>query len=284
MGMQTTVTGDRRRVVVADTVNSYGIFHDIVVGVDGSGPAHDALELALRLRAFDSHTRVLSVAEVHHALQTGLEAAQWTNWIRGAAQEIRDEYALELEQLSDTSVRTVEGRAADVLLRELRQGPADLVAVGAGRGGRAAGVLFGSTATRIARESPCSVLIARGERDSALSPQRIIVGVDGSQPAADAEAVAFALADSLGAEVRRVMATGGEHFYADRMVRAELDARRPVEVLVDASRDADLLVVGSRGLRGLASLGSVAERVAHRAACAVLIVRTPPQHGTSAAS
>lgn len=69
------------------------------------------------------------------------------------------------------------------------------------------------------------------------------------------------------------MATGGEEFDATRAVKAELDARRPVEALVEASRDADLLIVGSRGLRGMASLGSVAERVAHKAECPVLIVR-----------
>ena len=47
----------------------------------------------------------------------------------------------------------------------------------------------------------------------------------------------------------------------------------PVEALVTASADADLVVVGSRGLKGLKALGSVSERVAHRAAASVLIVR-----------
>ena len=50
----------------------------------------------------------------------------------------------------------------------------------------------------------------------------------------------------------------------------------PVDVLVASAADADLLVVGSRGLRGLKSLGSVSERVAHQARCSVLIVRGPP--------
>jgi nucleotide-binding universal stress UspA family protein len=36
--------------------------------------------------------------------------------------------------------------------------------------------------------------------------------------------------------------------------------------------DADILVVGSRGLHGLKSLGSISERVAHQAACSVLVV------------
>jgi nucleotide-binding universal stress UspA family protein len=53
----------------------------------------------------------------------------------------------------------------------------------------------------------------------------------------------------------------------------EWHARPPVDALVAASAEADLLVIGSRGLHGLASLGSVSERVAHRAHCSVLVVR-----------
>ena len=53
----------------------------------------------------------------------------------------------------------------------------------------------------------------------------------------------------------------------------EIDVRGPVETLVEASAGADLLVVGSRGVHGLCTLGSVSERVAHRAACSVLVVR-----------
>jgi nucleotide-binding universal stress UspA family protein len=47
----------------------------------------------------------------------------------------------------------------------------------------------------------------------------------------------------------------------------------PVTALVAAAADADLVVVGSRSLHGLGSLGSVSERVAHQARASVLIVR-----------
>jgi nucleotide-binding universal stress UspA family protein len=48
----------------------------------------------------------------------------------------------------------------------------------------------------------------------------------------------------------------------------------PAEVLIEAGRDADMLVVGSRGAGGFSHLmmGSVADKVAHHAVCPVLMI------------
>jgi nucleotide-binding universal stress UspA family protein len=54
----------------------------------------------------------------------------------------------------------------------------------------------------------------------------------------------------------------------------------PAEELINATGDADLLVVGSRGLGGFARLlmGSVSTQVAHHALCPVAIIPAERQH------
>jgi len=66
------------------------------------------------------------------------------------------------------------------------------------------------------------------------------------------------------------LVSGVEGAWTDRV--DSWDAAQPVAALVGPSPAADLVVVGSRGLHGLRALGSVSERVAHRAHCSVLVV------------
>ncbi|GAA2015764.1 universal stress protein [Catenulispora yoronensis] len=62
---------------------------------------------------------------------------------------------------------------------------------------------------------------------------------------------------------------------ADPATRIELVHGSPSRVLIDAAKDADLVVLGSRGRGGFSGLvlGSVGRQVIHHAACPVVVVR-----------
>ncbi len=87
---------------------------------------------------------------------------------------------------------------------------------------------------------------------------------------ADAEALRSAAEAALDATLQEVGADSGVEIER-RVVQGA-----PAAVLVDESRGADLLVVGSRGLGGFAQLllGSVSHQCAHHAECPVVIVRS----------
>ena len=73
-----------------------------------------------------------------------------------------------------------------------------------------------------------------------------------------------------------MVATGGKPLDHEKLRSIEdlvFDERKPADCLVAAAKDADLLVLGSRGLHGFATLGRFSERVAHKASCSVLVVR-----------
>jgi nucleotide-binding universal stress UspA family protein len=138
------------------------------------------------------------------------------------------------------------------------------------------GIVFGSTATRVIHDAPCSVLVARSGR--VVPPSRILVGVDGSEASARAYEAGRHLAERFGAEMVPVVAEGHDSVDLPAISLVAGDSfhvtpGEPVPVLTAAAADADLLVVGSRGLHGVRALGSVSERVAHRADCSILIVR-----------
>jgi nucleotide-binding universal stress UspA family protein len=68
-----------------------------------------------------------------------------------------------------------------------------------------------------------------------------------------------------------------KQFLSERGIEAEtVEAQGdPGAVIVEAAKDADLVVVGSRGLNPVERLllGSVSSKVVHRAPCDVLVVR-----------
>ena len=141
------------------------------------------------------------------------------------------------------------------------------------------GIVLGSVTTHLLHRAPCSVLVAR-ERDGGHGfPRTIVVGTDGSPEGNAAVRVALELGRRFDAPVRALIATGEGPVDAgavDGVDEIEWSELSPVDALVGAAAGADLVVVGSRGLRGVQALGSVSERVGHAAPCSVLVVRNLP--------
>ena len=90
-------------------------------------------------------------------------------------------------------------------------------------------------------------------------------------PIEDARARAFKLGDELLARVREPLASA----HPDLVITAEVAETGGAEALVERSKDARLVVTGSRGHGGFTGLmlGSVSLKVATHAHCPVVIVR-----------
>ena len=252
------------------------VFDRIVVGVDGSDFGFEALQQALVLRAPTGTLRAVTALEEAVASQVGFLAPSAAAQIEEEAQLAYEKAVERLDDQPFCTARLVRGEPIAALLSACSEEGATLVAVGGRHRSRTAGLLLSGVATVILHDAPCSVLFAHPQWGERWYPQRILVGVDGSPLSLAALAAADELVERLGSTVRVLAATGGKRIAMDEPWAERVDEwapGHPVVNLIDASIQADLVVVGSRGLHGLRSLGSVSERVAHRAHCSVLLVR-----------
>jgi nucleotide-binding universal stress UspA family protein len=263
---------------------SSSIFERIVCGVDGTDESREAIAQVASLAPPTAHVILCS------AWNTGASVAVgWSPPLARTASFPRDELRAAVDasrpllpQSLMVETTVVEGPPGPMMLTEIGRRQATLVAIGSHDHRRLSGILLGSVATQLLHDAPCSVLMARVPQ-AAPFPRTVMVATDGSTESARAIHAAAEIAHRLGAELEAVVATGGQAEVNVAAVRSVLDAaggaeialredpEPPVEALTRLAPD--LLVVGSRGLQGMRSLGSVSERVAHDARCSVLVVR-----------
>ncbi|MEV6596152.1 universal stress protein [Actinoplanes sp. NPDC051346] len=263
----------------------------IVVGVDGSAGAVAAVRWAAvetRLRGAD-----LRVVTAHHRLsptaRSSADEEAATGILHAAVTQARS-----VVPDIDVRVLALPGYAVPVLLHAAEE--AALLVVGSRPSSGLPGLPHGSVRTQVATRAKCSVVVVRGRPGPDAGPVVVGVGEDGgtAQPIIGR---AFEEAALRGAPVLAVTAQDGARRpspSAAEVLGADLDdsldpwrqrfpdvsaAREfaggdPGKVLVERSRQAQLVVVGPRrhGFEGV-MLGAAGTRLVERADCPVLIAR-----------
>jgi nucleotide-binding universal stress UspA family protein len=285
----------------------------IVVGIDGSNPS----ECALRWAAQEAAGRGDALDVVHawrvpyamHPNAHFVDAAIFKDRAVDTLDDAIDSLSTIDPAPSDVRGVLAEDDAATALVTAA-EGAGLLVVGSRGRGGFV-GLLLGSVSQRCVDHAPCPVAVIPSTWDGATHG-RIVVGIDGSEAShgalhwAVAEAVrrdacldvvnAYGFhqyispfgrtapidRDQLEESSRALleeMVEGAVGRFGSRPPAVELIATpmSPVLALLDTSKGADLLVVGSHGhgvFRGMLT-GSVSLQCVHHAHCAVVVVRPP---------
>ncbi|CAN7216658.1 universal stress protein [Knoellia sp. LjRoot47] len=275
--------------------------HPVVVGVDdGQATGRAVEEAAAQARRWGRPLRVM------HA--TGLSIVPWTDEhlvrVANRTERCRERALRAVPDLRVSAVTEVADPAA-MLVEASRQ--ASMVVLDGGRLGQAEAILLGATADKVIAHAACPVMVVPLAADRSASGP-VVVGVDAHQHSAPAVALAFAEASRRQVplvaahswwwdEANAAFTRGDPEEARERVVeshrllvaemlagyRDEYPEVRVTEslvhgiagpTLVQASRGAQLLVVGRRGLGGFPGLllGSVGAHVVHHAHCPVVVV------------
>lgn len=270
----------------------------ILVGYDGSFDAVIALHWAAQTAASAEHAvRAVIVDEAQS--QSGAPPG----WEPDDKRPAQVDAVLAAAGARGTAERH-EGNVESILLQQALE--ADMLVLGSRGHGWAAQAFFGSVSQHLAGHAPCPVVVVR--RAASPEANRIVVGVDGSEESI--AALRFAcrrahlteesivalhawkpgrvqlddrgqLPESIAARSVAAAAETDEYVAGVRTdypsVTIESDAvpMAPGLALTEASKNASLVVTGSRGHGALAGilLGSVSHHVLHHAQCPVAVVR-----------
>lgn len=271
----------------------------IVCGVDHSPGSRAAARFAAALtdRLGARLVLVHAVAPPIPQSELGM-AARRTDWevideLRRAGSELLEEVAQELA-IREVVAELKFGDAGMVIADSAEQAGAELLVVGSRGRGSVSSLVLGSVSLRLAVHAPCPTVIVP-ESAGAITNGPILCAVDDSEESRIALTTASTLAGHLAAQLLLVhvepddtRTPGSEELLARLVVECGLGTSvgrmmvhgEPAEAIVDAaaSRNAEMIVIGSRGRGALASaaLGSVSSAVATQAPCPVTIVRPVP--------
>ena len=253
------------------------LFDRVVCGVDSSAAGTSAARAAALLTAPEGSLTLVTVDDPSIAVHAGWAMPHVLEELAEDARSALERGCAEAAPTHPVESMLVRGDPRQILLAELDRRQATLVAVGSHRLSRATGIALGAVSTSLLHEAPCAVLIARDPIELGSWPRSVVAGIDGSPGSAAALAAARTLSTRLRVPIRVIVATQHAHVDLGAAYRLAPDLEehdaRPLDALIVASESTDLVVVGSRGLRGIRALGSLSERLAHDARHSVLVVR-----------
>ncbi|MER7460692.1 universal stress protein [Micromonospora sp. NPDC126480] len=282
---------------------------EILVGYDGSPDAMRARDWALD--EAERSGRPVRLAYVFEWLTVtgwvgpGVAPGVWPD--EAARQQVQELVRRAAADAARPGL-TVTGEVLDgppALILQERSARAGLLVLGTRGHGGFGGLLAGSTAVSVAAHAHCPVVVVRGDDDSRARAGHVAVGVDGSEQSLLALGFAFEQAAARKVPLHVLRAwhlppgqrppSDPDSRAATRTDRAELDEPlsrwqrtfpdvdvtvevaegSPAALLVAASRNAQLVVVGTRGRGGLAGmlLGSVSQQLLHHSHCPVAVIR-----------
>jgi nucleotide-binding universal stress UspA family protein len=269
----------------------------IIAGYDGSAGSGEALRWAAREASARGTALTICLA------WPAADLRQLGDWgAHDRARHLGGEILAQGVRLAGavpdlTDVRTVlaEGSPAHVLCE--RSGAAEMVVVGSRGHGGLADSRLGSVSWQVACHGQARVVVVRGQwRPVNQAPGPVVAGIDGSPESQDALTFAFEEAELRGVPLVAVCALtdapgriGGARRMEDDFGRLMMTREKehpevtvlrqvtfgsPRSALLTAAAEAQMLVVGARGLGGLEgmSLGSVAGALVHHSPCPVAIV------------
>ena len=179
------------------------MYRTIIVGLDGSAPSLDALQLAQQLRAPEGRlvlTSIVPVAEPQ-AWLAGTDAyisdlcRRATAMLEHAAQQLPDDVPRKIDA-------TIDPKAARALVELAEVEDADLIVLGPTHHHRAGIVAGRTTVQRLLHHAPCAVAVAApGQQQRFGANARICVAYDATPEARLALEAAYGLAAATHARV-----------------------------------------------------------------------------------
>lgn len=254
----------------------------IVVGSDGSEGARDAVAVAGAIAAQLAVSVTAVTAWKSEIAVPGAREAAWAErttmgaYVDLNAAEVRDVARVE-----------VKGDPAGSLVAIAQEVPDSLIVVGAHGLVSATSRLSGSTSNDLSHNSTADVLFVRNR---VARVETVALATDGSETSLLAVRTGYAFAAALQARISLV--TVAETVEAGDQLLEEVEEkllaensgtsieRRTItgsaaDSLVSETVDYDLLVIGNRGMSGIARvLGSTANTITHKAATNLLLVNT----------